>query len=122
MIAWNDPLIIIFGVAAAALVIIFAIAVLPSTPAFKQIIVGVSTDPQLVATMRALVAYVVPIGIAGAIAYVQEWTDPRLLPLVPLLIGAIRIVEGRLDHLAKPGQNNINPPTVAGSGGGNPTE
>jgi hypothetical protein len=117
---WNDPLVIIFGATALALVAIFALAVLPSTPAFRQILVGVAADPQLVGIMRALVAYIVPIGIGGAVAYVQGWTDPRLLPLVPLLIGAIRVIEGRLDGIAKPEQNAVNPPPVAGSGGGNP--
>lgn len=120
--AYNDPLVIIFAVAAAALVLIAALAILPSTPAFKQILVGVSTDPQLVATMRALVAYVIPTIVGAAVAYVQGWTDPKLLPLVPILIGAIRIIEGRIDQTTKPMQNQPNPPPVAGSGAGDPSQ
>lgn len=117
---WTDPLVIIFGVAAAALVLIVALAILPSTPAFKAILVGVATDPVLVGLMRGLLVYILPIASGTLLAYVNGWTDPRLLPLVPLLIGAIRVGEARVDKWLKPQQNAVNPPPVAGSGAGNP--
>lgn len=113
---WNDPLVITFAIGVAAIVAIVALAVLPSTPAFKQLVVGVKADPQLVGLMRALLLYLVPVVVGAAMAYVQGWTDPRLLPLVPVLIGAIRVVEARLDAWMKPDQNRPNPPPVAGGG------
>lgn len=113
---WDDPLVIIAALAAAALVGIVALAVLPSTPAFRQIVVGVKTDPQVVGLMRALLFYLVPTICAGVVAYLGNWTDPRLLPLVPILIGAIRLGEGRFDQMMKAKQNAPNPPPVAGGG------
>jgi hypothetical protein len=114
--AWTDPLVIIFGVAALALVAIVALAVLPSTPAFRQLVTGALADPTLVGLMRGLLFYVVPLALGGALAWVGGWTDPRLLPLVPLAGGLIRWAEGRFDRWQKPQQNAVNPPPVAGGG------
>jgi hypothetical protein len=113
---WSDPLVIIFALVAIALVAICAIAILPQTPAFRQLIVGVEADPQLVGLARALIFYSVPIGLAAATAYLGHWTDPRLVPLVPVALGAIRIVESQFDSWQKPDQNRVDPPPVAGGG------
>ena len=114
--AWQDPLMIVFALGVAAVVAIVALAVLPQTPAFRQLVVGVRADPQLVGLARALLLYLVPVVVGAAVAYVQGWTDPRLLPLVPLLVGAIRLAEGRIDQALKRDQNAVNPPPVAGGG------
>jgi hypothetical protein len=90
--------------------------VLPSTPAFKQLVGGVKADPVLAGLMRSLLLYVLPLAIGAATAYVQGWTDPRLLPLVPIALGAIRWAESAIDKLTKPDQNRPNPPPVAGGG------
>jgi hypothetical protein len=83
---------------------------------FKQVLVGVAKDPFVVACARAVVFYAVPVATAAGVAYLNEWTDPRLVPLVPLLVAIIRAVEGEFDKANKPGQNNIDPKPVAGGG------
>ena len=113
---WDEPLAIIFGVATLALVAIVTLAVLPTTPAFKQPVTGALADPTLVGLMRGLLFYVVPLALGGALAWVSGWTDPRLLPLVPLAGGFIRWAEGRFDRWQKPQQNAVNLPPVAGGG------
>ncbi len=113
---WDSPLVIILAVAALALVAIVGIAVLPSTPAFKQIVLGVVADPLVTGTMRALLIYLCPVMVGATIAYLSGIDDPRLLPLVPILIGAIRGAEARVDGHLKPTQNSVNPPAVAGGG------
>jgi hypothetical protein len=82
----------------------------------KALFVGVAKDPLVVGAFRALVLYVLPIGAAAGIAYAQEWTDPRLVPLVPLLVALIRALESAIDRSLKPDQNAVNPPPVAGGG------
>lgn len=86
----------------------------------RMVLIGVSTDPLVVAAARALLFYVVPVALAASVAYVQGWTDPRLVPLVPFLVALIRATEGAIDRAKKPAMNQINPPPVAGSGGPNP--
>ena len=86
----------------------------------KQILIGVATDPLVVGVARAALLYLLPIAAAAGLAYVQGWTDPRLVPLVPLLVAFIRALESAVDRSLKPQQNQVNPPPVAGSGGGNP--
>lgn len=83
----------------------------------KRMFIGVAKDPMVVACFRAVVLYVLPIGVAATIAYLNEWTDPHLVPLVPLLIALIRAVEGAIDRSMKPDQNAVNPPPVAGGPG-----
>lgn len=120
----NTPqniLLLIGGLAALAIVAIVALSVASSTPSFKKMLVGVTTDPQVVGLVRALAAYVIPVAAGAALAYLGNVHDPRLLPIVPVLVGCIRIIEGRLDKNSKPGQNDKRPPAVAGSGGGDPS-
>lgn len=113
---WDSPLVIVAAVGVAAVVVILALALLPGTPAFKQIVVGVRASPALVGLMRSLLVYVVPLAASAAVAYVQGWTDPRLLPLVPILIGALRVGEAQFDQAMRPKMNSVNPPPVSGGG------
>ena len=87
---------------------------------FREILIGVATDPLLVGAVRAALLYLLPIGVAASLAYVQGWDDPRYLPIVPFLIALIRAFEAAADRSLKPHANDINPPPVAGSGGDNP--
>lgn len=83
----------------------------------KQVFIGISKDPLVVGAFRAVVLYVLPIGAAAGVAYLNEWTDPRLVPLVPLLVALIRATEAAIDRSMKPQQNAVNPPPVAGGPG-----
>jgi hypothetical protein len=82
----------------------------------RQVFIGISKDPLVVGAFRAVVLYVLPVGAAAGVAYVNEWTDPRLVPLVPLLVALIRATEAAVDRAAKPAMNNVDPPPVAGGG------
>jgi len=115
-VEWTSPLVIVIAIGLAAVVAILAIALLPNTPAWKQIVVGVKASPALVGLMRSLLLYVVPLAISAGVAYVQGWDDPRLLPLVPILIGALRIVEAQFDQAMRPKMNAVDPGPVAGGG------
>ena len=111
---------VLIGTALASVILIAVLALLPDTPKFREMLVGVVTDPALVGLFRALLAYTLPIAVAGILAYLGNLRDPRLLGAVPILIGIVRVVEGKLDQIAKPQSNAIDPPKIAGSGGGNP--
>ena len=115
----QDPTNVLIILAAVAIVAVAAVAILAlisSTPTLKQLFVGVLANPQLVGLTRALILYVLPIAVGAAIAYINSWTDPRLVGLVPILIGGIRFLEGEVDKRLKPDQNAVNPPPVAGGG------
>jgi len=112
----EQTILLIGGLAALAIVAIVALSVASSTPAFKQICLGVIADPLVTGTMRALLVYLLPLTIGAAIAYLGGVSDPRWLPLVPIAVGAIRVLEARADGWLKPGQNSVNPPAVAGGG------
>lgn len=87
----------------------------------KQILIGVSTSPKVVASARAFALYALPIAIQLLVGYLAGLTDPRWLgvPLASTVL--IRAVgEALIDQLQKPQQNAVNPPPVAGSGDGNP--
>lgn len=114
--SWQDPLVVVAAVGVAAIVAILALALLPGTPAFRQLVVGVRASPALVGLVRALLVYCVPLAVSAAVAYLNEWTDPRLLPLVPILVGALRVVEAQFDQAMKPKANRVDPPPVAGGG------
>jgi hypothetical protein len=87
----------------------------------RQVLIGVATDPLIVGAARAALLYLLPIAAAAGLAYVQGWSDPRYLPLVPFLVALIRAFEAAADKSLKPRQNQVNPPPVAGSGGGDPS-
>jgi hypothetical protein len=87
----------------------------------RQVLIGVATDPLIVGAARAALLYLLPIAAAAGLAYVQGWNDPRLVPLVPLLVAFIRAFESAVDRSLKPKMNQIDPPKVAGSGGGDPS-
>jgi hypothetical protein len=114
---WGDPLVVIAAMASLAVVVIFALAMVPQIPGAKDLFVGVGTNPQVVALFRALLIYYLPGAVAAVTAYVNHWTDPRLLGLVPFALGILRLLEGRVDAWLKPKQNDVNPPPVAGGGG-----
>lgn len=111
---WTDPLIIVLGLLVLAILVLVLLVALPQFPGLRQLLVGVGANPQVVALFRALLAYVLPGAVFSATAYINHWTDPRLLPLVPILLGLMRAAEGRLDAWLKPQQNAVNPPPVAG--------
>lgn len=78
----------------------------------KRVLVGVSTDPQVVAAVRALVLYLVPVVAELVIAWLAGITDPRWLPVIPATVTAIRVLEGAVDRALKgPGINDV-PPTT----------
>jgi hypothetical protein len=87
----------------------------------KAVLVGVAHDPLVVGAARAALLYLLPIAAAAFLAYVQGWTDPRWLPVVPFLVALIRAFEAAADRSLKPLQNQTDPPKVAGSGGGDPS-
>jgi hypothetical protein len=87
----------------------------------RQILIGVATDPLIVGAARAALLYLLPIAAAAGLAYVQGWSDPRYLPLVPFLVALIRAGEAAADRSLKPGQNAVDPKPVAGSNGGDPS-
>lgn len=120
--SWSDPLIVVLGLLILAVLALVLMVALPQFPGLKELLVGVRTNPQLVALFRALLAYYLPGAIAAIVAYIGHWTDPRLLGLVPFLLGGMRLLEGRLDAWLKPDQNAVNPPPVAGSGNGDPAK
>lgn len=80
----------------------------------KRILVGVSTDPQLVAAVRALLLYLVPVVAELLIAWLAGISDPRWLPVIPATVTAIRVLEGAVDRALKPTQNAIYPAPPAG--------
>jgi hypothetical protein len=82
----------------------------------RQVLVGVATDPLVVGAARAALLYLLPIAAAAGLAYVQGWSDPRYLPLVPFLVALIRAAESAIDRSLKPDQNMVNPGPVAGGG------
>jgi hypothetical protein len=82
----------------------------------KAVLIGVATDPLLVGAARGLCLYLLPIAAAAGLAYVQGWSDPRYLPLVPFLVALIRAAESAIDRSLKPDQNMVNPGPVAGGG------
>jgi hypothetical protein len=113
---WTDPLIIVLGLLVLVVLVLVLLVALPQFPGLRGLLVGVGTNPQVVALFRALLAYALPGTVVAATAYINHWTDPRLLPLVPVLLAAMRAAEGRLDAWLKPQQNAVNPPPVAGGG------
>jgi hypothetical protein len=82
----------------------------------RHVLVGVATDPLVVGAARAALLYLLPIAAAAGLAYVQGWSDPRYLPLVPFLVALIRAAESAIDRSLKPDQNMVNPGPVAGGG------
>ncbi len=112
----TDPWFLLAATGLLGLLAILALALLPGTPAFRQIVIGVKASPAVVGLMRAALVYLLPVTIGGGIAYVQEWTSPALLPLIPILVALLRIVESQMDQRLRPGQNSVNPSAVAGGG------
>ncbi len=102
---WNDPLVIVLGLLGIAVLALVLMVALPQFPGLKDLLVGVATSPQVVGIFRALLVYVVPVALGSAVAYVNGWTDPRLLPLVPLILGGLRSLEAAFDNWRKPHQN-----------------
>lgn len=74
---------------------------------FKRILIGISTDPQLVAAVRALLLYLVPVVAELVIAWLAGITDPRWLPVIPATVTAIRVLEGAIDRALKGADANM---------------
>ena len=79
---------------------------------FKRILIGVSTDPQVVAAVRALLLYLVPVVAELVIAWLAGISDPRWLPVIPATVTAIRVLEGAVDRAIKGAGINDVPPTT----------
>jgi hypothetical protein len=80
----------------------------------KRIFVGVEHDPRVVGAARALLIYLLPIGLEWLVGWLAglppQWAA-LLIPEVPLL----RALEGAiLDQLTKPTQNAVYPTPPAG--------
>ena len=82
----------------------------------KRVIVGIEADPQLVAAVRAVLLYLVPIAAELAVAWLNSITDPRFLAVIPATITLIRVLEGTADRKLKPTQNAAVPTPPAGAG------
>lgn len=82
----------------------------------RALFVGVARDPLVVGATRAILLYLLPVAVMALVAYVQGWTNPRLVPLIPAAIALIRALEAAIDRALKPEQNAVNPPPVAGGG------
>lgn len=72
----------------------------------KRILIGVSTDPQLVASVRALVLYALPIAAELLIAWLSGISDPRWIGVIPVTVTVIRALEGAVDRALKGPQAN----------------
>ena len=78
----------------------------------KRVLVGIGTDPALVAAVRAALLYCLPIGVELLIGYLTHLTDPRWIGVVAVTVPVIRALEGALDRALKgPGINDV-PPTT----------
>lgn len=82
----------------------------------KRLILGVSHDPAVVAAVRALLFYGVPLGGEALIGYLNNVTDPRWLGVVGASVLLIRAIEGAVDRTLKPSQNDVYPHPPAGQG------
>lgn len=86
--------------------------------AIKQLIVGVSTSPRVVAAARALLLYAIPILATLLVGYLNTITDPRFYGVALACVPFVRaLAEGLIDQIRKPDQNAVNPTPVAGGGG-----
>ena len=87
--------------------------------AIKQIIVGVSRRPAVVATGRAFLLYGIPVFLVLLTGWVQQITDPTYYGLALAAMPLIRAVaEGLLDDLKKRTQNAPRPNPPAGASPG----
>jgi hypothetical protein len=87
----------------------------------RQILVGVATDPAVVGAARAFTLSVLPFATAVLVAYLSGVRDPRWAGIALAAVPVIRALEGAVDRALKPQSNAIDPPRVAGSGGGDPS-
>lgn len=83
---------------------------------FRNLVVGIGHDPVVVGAARAILIYLLPLAVATVVAYSEQITDPRLLPLVPLTIALLRAVEAAIDQALRPTQNDTRPVPPAGAG------
>lgn len=80
----------------------------------KRLVIGVSHDPAVVAAVRALLFYGVPLGGEALIGYLAHLNDPRWLGVAGASIMLIRALEGAVDRALKPTQNATYPRPPAG--------
>lgn len=80
----------------------------------KRIILGIEHSPQVVAAVRSLALYGLPILVTLIVGYLSAITDPRFYGLALLCVPLVRALgEGVIDSL-KPSQNDAQPTAVAG--------
>lgn len=75
----------------------------------KDFLIGFGHDPRIVAAVRALVVFLLPFAVAGAINALTHWLSGTQLAEAAVL-GAVllRAAEGYvLDYLNKPHQNIV---------------
>lgn len=82
----------------------------------RDLLLGIGHDPRVVASFRALVLYVLPLGAELLIGYLTgHVTDPHFIPVLPLTATVIRALEGAvLDYLKNPHQNDVPAVPVGG--------
>lgn len=67
----------------------------------KRMIIGIGTDPQVVAAARAFALYALPILFGWLVAWLAGVTDPRWAGLTVAAIPLIRVLEGAMDRAIK---------------------
>lgn len=80
----------------------------------KRLLLGVSHDPQVVASVRALLFYGLPLGAEALIGYLNNIHDPLWLTVAGLSVILIRALEGAVDRILKPTMNAAYPNSPAG--------
>jgi hypothetical protein len=123
MTEFERNILILAGVLGGALVLILALALaLPHIPVrtIRQMVVGVKAPPILVASVRRLLTALGSAAVTAALAWLGAFETGELAAIAAAAAGVLEVGWGLLDQTLKHDQNAINPPPVAGSGGGNP--
>jgi hypothetical protein len=124
MFTWDDPIIVLIAAIAGGLLLtMWAAILLPHVGAtrVRQLLIGVQVPPLVVAWLRRGITGLVALGLAwlGGALGVAELREQATI--AALSAAAVELGWGLLDQLLKGDQNAVNPPPVAGSGGGDPS-
>lgn len=91
---WSSPVVLVLAVGLGAIAVVLAVALWPSSPGLAALWTGAKGDPRLQALVRSLLLYVVPTCAAALVGLIGGLDNPLLVPLVPILIGLVRWLEG----------------------------
>lgn len=80
----------------------------------KRMIIGIGTDPQVVAAARAFAIYALPIFSGWLVAWLAGVTDPRWGGVALAAIPLLRVLEGAMDRAIKGAAANDHPPAARG--------